>query len=127
MKRLAVIGILALGLMMIGGLGAQAAKTKKVKTTVTLKVGEASGYSEGVFKGKVKSKNKKCKAKRKIVIKRDGQQVAKTKTNKKGVYKVSAAATPAGTYQAIAKKKTEKSKGKKLICKTGKSKKIKVA
>jgi hypothetical protein len=91
----ALAGLLALGLL-LGGIGVSEAGKKKAKTKVTLK-----GGPEGA-KGKVKSKQRRCIKKRKVVLKGPAPfdpnarasggmvKIGKTKTNKRGRWSIPA-------------------------------------
>lgn len=125
----------------IGGIGAFAQDgAKKVKTKVSIKfvagapaTGPYDQPGADKFKGKVRPKTKsrkikrKCRKNRTVKVKRVGSGTIGTdKTNKKGRYKVVVANAPADQYFAKAKKKVVRVKGKRVVCKKGKSKTITV-
>lgn len=110
----AIAAVLALG-MLLGGIGvSEAGKKRTAKTKVTLK-----GGPEGA-KGKVKSKQRRCIRKRKVVLKGPEPfdpeartsadklvKIGKTKTNKRGRYSIPApkgGSLNAGAYKVVVKR-----------------------
>jgi hypothetical protein len=127
MKRPARLGVVALALMLVGGVVvANGAGTKKVNTKVSIKAGGTP--TDSFLKGKVRARKnghtvRKCVRKRKVIIKHAGAKVGSDKTNRKGKYKVGVDFyTESGNYRAVAKKRT-KNHGR-LVCRKGRSKRI---
>ena len=99
---------------------------KSFKTKVTIVQGDSSN-----FHGKVKSKKAACKKKRKVKLQEQGvypnppssfHTIGKTKSNKRGKWKVATAPVSGDHYRAkVAKKKLPNNKGK---CKPATSKVI---
>ena len=132
--KLKIVALALIAALGFGVVAATAAKPKKVKSSVTInfKPGNsgnpADPYAESSFKGKVKSKKKKCRKGRTVVVKEVGEgKVGQDKTNKKGKYSVpGGGALGPGEYdepgQFFAKAKKKK-KGN-TICKAAKSRRI---
>ena len=145
MKKTLSLVLALLAVVAIGGVATATAGKKnnkeKVDSTVTLKYQGTStdpyspDYNQApIFKGRVRAGGKASKQARKLCKKRrtikvkptQGGVFAKTKTNKKGRYSVSAAGVMSGDeyFAKVAKEKYKKGKGKKkkkIICKSGKS------
>lgn len=128
MKKIALVVIALCACLAITSMASAAGQTGSAaavaKTKVKLKFSKGTPpYSESAFTGKVKSKAKVCRKKRKVKIK----NVGKAKTNKKGKFTIAASSSlPPGKYVAKVKKKTVKKAGTVTTCLKGK-KKIKIS
>jgi hypothetical protein len=127
MKSLMRLGVLALAVMLVGGVVvANGAAPKKVNTKVSIK--GAGGSPPTAVKGKVRAKRhgntvRKCVKKRTVIVKHAGEKVGRDKTNRKGKYRVPVDTySEPGNYKAIAKKKTKKHG--KIVCLKGRSRTI---
>jgi hypothetical protein len=124
--RFKVIALAIVAVLTVGVVAAQAGKTKRFNSTVTLQYDPANGgpydpYGEDKFKGKVDSPKRKCKVNRKVVVKNaGGGTVGSDLTNQRGNYVVDAGGATAGDYYAVAKRKKFGRRTKK-ICKRAES------
>ena len=125
-KFLALTAIAAL-CVSLAAVASAAPQVKKVKTRVTLSFVNGNTYpytpyGQDKFQGKVKSKKKVCKKRRKVVLKRNGVSTGlRTRSDKKGNYSITVGNAAAGTYTTIAKKKKVRRNGTKIVCKKGTS------
>lgn len=116
---LALLAALATIALLATAVPSPAAPAEQVKTKVTIKFNDGGTYGDS-FSGKVKSKVKKCKKKRKVTVK----NVGSTKSDKKGNWRIDGAGDVLpGTYRAKVKKKTVGN----IVCKKAKSKPVTVA
>lgn len=70
---------------------------------------------------------KGCRRGRRIVIRQvPGGKVAQTRSDRRGRYKV-AASVGSGRYQAVAKRKVLRKQDRRILCKAGKSRRIRVS
>lgn len=114
MKKFGVMATAFVLCVALGMTGLAVAKTKKVKSTITLQFTNGIQYTEDTFSGQVKAK-KGCQKQRKVVI---NATKLSTKTDGTGHYLISAGNVSAGTYTAtVLKKKRKKPNGTKIICK----------
>lgn len=114
-RKLVIVTALAL-CFAVSASTVSVAKTKKVKSTITLSValGDATYAVPDTFFGNVFAK-KGCKRKRKVVI--NGTALS-TKTNNAGQYSITVPNISSGTYTAtVKKKKRKKPNGVTIVCK----------
>lgn len=134
MKKLFVCGaVVAIAALGFGAIGSAAKPATKVKTKLTIKFTPGTDPyipdDRGAFSGRVRAK-KGCARGRKIVVRsvRDGRTVARGRSNRRGRYRAPARSEiTRGRYQAFAKQKTLRRGGKRIVCRAGKSRKIRVA
>jgi hypothetical protein len=128
--RLRVVAVVVVGSLTLALGSAGASTTEHESFFKKLKIGE---NSEGTtYSGRVGSTKKRCVKKRKVKVmhKRAGEtdKVATARTNKKGRFKteISGGTLERGRYYAIAKKRSYKRGGDKLVCEKAQSKPLKV-
>ncbi len=114
---------LGLAVPLLTATPAEAAKTTKVKTDVTIAGYDGDNADRVVFWGKAKPKKQKkvCRTKRKVTLTQieQGLVAGKDTTNKKGEWRLSfdGDKIDPGTFRIKVAKKVVKVKGKKVVCK----------
>lgn len=110
MKKIALLVAALVVCLGVGSLATAAPKKKDFRSKVTIRqnpAGQYNQYTEG-FRGRVKSRARKCERNRTVVLRRKGDgEVDRTRTNRRGRYSF---ATPGrraqrGRYFAVAKRK----------------------
>lgn len=119
---------LGMALPLLAASPAEAAKTVKVKSSVTIGGYDGSNIDKVVFWGKVKAKKQKkvCRTKRTVKLSQTTDKIVagKAKTNKSGKWKVTFDGNKIdpGDFKVQVAKKIVKVKGKKVVCKAAKMK-----
>src|SRR5262245_58650590 len=98
---IALVAVLATVALLATAVPSPAASGVKTKVTIKFTAGGTTYTPADSFSGKVKSKNKKCKKKRTVVVKQSGAgKVGKVKSNKKGKWVLDDGDIPPGQYFA---------------------------
>jgi hypothetical protein len=128
---LRIVAFALVAVLGFGVIGATAAKPKKVSSKVTIAFYPGSSsdpydpYAQSSFEGRVKSKKKRCKKGRRVVVKEIGAgKVGTAKTHRKGKYDVFAGdVLEPGEYEEFSTfyAQVKKRRKGKTICKKAKS------